>query len=99
MPDDWLAFLGVNTRDLIGGISGGFVASLLDKRPQFLHVCAKTIVGGFTAVFVSHSVQGFLGPFAEAAPYFIGLAGYGICHAAIKTSSMWAPIGGKKDDE
>lgn len=104
MADDWLSFLGPGaTRDLVGGICGGFAGSLLEPtlkqrlHLRLLQIFSKAIVGGLTAVFVSHPLQPLFGPLAEATPYFVGLGGYAICHAAItKVSAM---IEGKKNGQ
>ena len=89
--DDFLASIGLHIRDIVAGLAGGLINTILFRESKPWKIVGSIIVGGLAANYVGPPVAKFFGTSPESSAFFVGLAGMAICRNLIKAAISWEP--------
>ncbi len=89
--DDFLASIGLHIRDIVAGLAGGLINTILFRESRPWKIVGSIIVGGLAANYVGPPITKLLGTSPEPSAFFVGLAGMAICRNIIKAAISWEP--------
>lgn len=99
MNGDFLTALGIQTQDLIAGLSGGIVNAFVFKRSDPWSIVGSVVVGALTANYLSGVIGRYTGTTGGASAFIVGLAGMAICQGIVNVAKTWRPLPSKEQSD
>lgn len=95
MPND---FFGINLRDFVIGVQGGFSGIFLLRKSKARDIIAHGLVGGMAANYIGPWLSVKLGTPHDLTGWAIGVAGMAFLHLIIDQVESWNPTKRLKND-